>query len=161
MSGLSSPSLCVAMATIHFSTTVASFYFSGLIMTKYQKDSCILDVLPSMVNKRLKMEGESGALKIKPPALGKVSKYLQDVGILLNKVHTDSAEINKLQEKCTVYFNLLAFPDDVNLTVWTAGYAKPTMQSYSTRNTKWVMRLFLCRQNNPNIHMLSRSKFNK
>ena len=51
MSGLSSPSHCVAMATIHFSTTVASFYFGGLIMTKYQKDSCILDVLPSMVNK--------------------------------------------------------------------------------------------------------------
>ena len=54
MSGLSSPSHCVAMATIHFSTTVASFYFSGLIMTKYQKDSCILDVLPSMVSKGLK-----------------------------------------------------------------------------------------------------------
>ena len=51
--GLSSPSQCIAMATIHFSTTVASFYFSGLIMTKYQKDSCILDVLPSMVNKGL------------------------------------------------------------------------------------------------------------
>lgn len=54
MSGLSSPSHSVAMATIHFSTTVASFYFSGLIMIKYQKDSCILDVLPSMVNKGLK-----------------------------------------------------------------------------------------------------------
>ena len=38
---------------MHFSTTVASFYFSGLIMTKYQKDSCILDVLPSMVNQGL------------------------------------------------------------------------------------------------------------
>ena len=54
MSGLSSPSHCVAMATKHFSTTVAWFYFSGLIMTKYQNDSCILDVLPSMVNKGLR-----------------------------------------------------------------------------------------------------------
>ena len=54
MSGLSSPSHGVAMATIHFSATVASFYFSGLIMTKYQKDSFILDVLPSTVNKGLK-----------------------------------------------------------------------------------------------------------
>ena len=53
MSGLSSPSHGVAMATIHFSTKVASFYFSGLIMTKYQKGSCILDILPSMVNKGL------------------------------------------------------------------------------------------------------------
>ena len=55
MSGLSSPSHGVAMATIHFSTKVASFYFSGLIMTKYQKGSCILDILPSMVNKGLKL----------------------------------------------------------------------------------------------------------
>ena len=54
MSGLSSPSHGVAMATIHFSIKVASFYFSGLIMTKYQKGSCILDILPSMVNKGLK-----------------------------------------------------------------------------------------------------------
>ena len=53
MSGLSSPSHGVPMATIHFSTKVASFYFSGLIMTKYQKGSCILDILPSMVNKGL------------------------------------------------------------------------------------------------------------
>ena len=56
----------------------------------------------------LKMEGESGALKMKRLALGKVARYLRDAGTLFNKVDTNSAEINQLHETCTIYFNLLA-----------------------------------------------------
>ena len=73
------------------------------------------------------MEGESGAQKIKRLALGKVAHFLQDAGTLFNKVDTNSTEINQLHETSTIYFNLLAlfFPDDVNLTAWTVGYAIP------------------------------------
>ena len=75
----------------------------------------------------LEMEGESGAQKLKRLALGKVAQYLRDAGTLFNKVDTNSAEINQLHETCATYFNLLAlfFPDNVNLTVWTVGYAIP------------------------------------
>ena len=56
-----------------------------------------------------------------------MAQYLRDAGTLFNKVDTNSAEINQLHETCTIYFNLLAlfFPDDVNLTAWTVGYAIP------------------------------------
>ncbi|XP_078372353.1 uncharacterized protein LOC144656016 [Oculina patagonica] len=75
----------------------------------------------------LQMEGESGPQRIKRLALGKVAQYLRDAGTLFNKVDTNSAEILQLKDICTMYFNLLAlfFPEAVNLTVWTVGYAIP------------------------------------
>ena len=56
----------------------------------------------------LKMEGESGAQKIKRLALGKVAHFLWDAGTLFSKVDTNSAEINQLHETSTIYFKLLA-----------------------------------------------------
>lgn len=75
----------------------------------------------------LEMEGESEPQKLKRLALGKVAQYLRDAGTLFNKVDTNSAEISQLHETCTMYFNILAlfFPDDVNLTARTVGYAIP------------------------------------
>ena len=66
--------------------------------------------------------------KTKRLALGKVAQYLWDAGTLFYKVDTNSAEINQHDETCTIYFiayNCNFFPDDVNSTACTVGYAIP------------------------------------
>lgn len=94
------------------------------------KKGCQLAFLAQRIRARYSyrlMEDESGPQKIQRLALGKVAQCLRDAGTLFNKVDTNTAEINELRQTCTLYFNLLAlfFPDNVNLTVWTVGYAIP------------------------------------
>ena len=75
----------------------------------------------------LSFEGESDAEKIKRFALGKACLYLRDAGTLFSKVATNNAEVVQLQKVCSMYFNILAlfFPEVVNVTVWSVGYAIP------------------------------------
>lgn len=73
------------------------------------------------------MNDESGPQRVKRLALGKAAQYLRDSGMLFSKVEANSVGMNQLKHSCTMYFNLISlfFPDAVNLTVWTIGYAIP------------------------------------
>ncbi|PFX26930.1 hypothetical protein AWC38_SpisGene8401 [Stylophora pistillata] len=73
------------------------------------------------------MNDESGPQRLKRLALGKAAQYLRDSGMLFSKVEANAVGMNQLKHSCTMYFNLISlfFPDAVNLTVWTIGYAIP------------------------------------
>ena len=70
---------------------------------------------------------ESPASKIKRLALGKAAQYLRDACTLFNKVDTNIAEVSNLSDVCKMYFNILVlfFEPNINVTVWTVGYAIP------------------------------------
>ena len=75
----------------------------------------------------LAKDDESPQQSIKRLALGQICKALRDAGSLFNKVQVQQLDINSLKETCSLYFNLMSlfFPENVNLTVWTIGYAIP------------------------------------
>ena len=70
---------------------------------------------------------ENDGQKLKRIALSKSVQYLRNAGGLFNKIHISIAERSELEEFCELYFNLLVlfFPNFVNITVWTVGYATP------------------------------------
>ncbi len=70
--------------------------------------------------------GESGGQKLKRIALSKSIQFLRNAGGLFNKIHISVAELSELEEFCED-FNLLVlfFPNFINITVWTVGYAIP------------------------------------
>lgn len=75
----------------------------------------------------LKTSDESQAQKLKRLALGKIAEFLRNAGALFNKIEVSHVDLGQLKEFCTLYFNLyvLFFEIDVNVTVWTVGYAIP------------------------------------
>ncbi|PFX32999.1 hypothetical protein AWC38_SpisGene2093 [Stylophora pistillata] len=75
----------------------------------------------------LRMNDESSPQRIKHLALGKAAQFLQDFVMLFSKVEPNLVGMNQLKHSCSMYFNLISlfFPDAVNLTVWTIGYAVP------------------------------------
>ena len=76
----------------------------------------------------LKTTNETEAEKLKRSALSKIVEYLRNAGGLFNKIFVNTpSEIDQLNEFCQLYFNLLAifFPESINVTVWTVGYALP------------------------------------
>ena len=75
----------------------------------------------------LQMPDESKNQELRRIALSKIAEYLRNAGGLFNKIHTNTSEIFQLQEYCQLYFNLMAlfFNSDINVTVWTMGYAIP------------------------------------
>ena len=75
----------------------------------------------------LKIENESPPELINRKALGKAMQFLRNAGTLFNKVETTEVEIVQLKKNLSDYFNTLAlfFPESVNVTVWTLGYALP------------------------------------
>ena len=70
---------------------------------------------------------ESEAQVAKRLALGKAGEYLRNAGEIFNQTSVNSVLLHELKEACEIYFNLLSlfFPDSVNVTVWTIGYAIP------------------------------------
>lgn len=70
---------------------------------------------------------ETDGQKLKRIALSKSVQFLRNAGGLFNKIHISIAELSELEEFCELYFNLLVlfFPNFVNITVWTVGYAIP------------------------------------
>ena len=75
----------------------------------------------------LKILEESPAQKLKRLALGKIAQFLRNAGAIFNKIEICAVDLGQLKEFCTLYFNLyvLFFEMDVNVTVWSAGYAIP------------------------------------
>ena len=75
----------------------------------------------------LKVLDESPAQKLERLALGKIAQFLRNAGALFNKIEVSPSYLGELTEFCTLYFNLYAlfFSSDVNVTVWTVGYAIP------------------------------------
>ncbi|CAH3162294.1 unnamed protein product, partial [Pocillopora meandrina] len=75
----------------------------------------------------LKVLDESPAQKLERLALGKIAQFLRNAGALFNKIEVSPSYLGELTEFCTLYFNLhaLFFSLDVNVTVWTVGYAIP------------------------------------
>ena len=76
----------------------------------------------------LETANESPGEKVKRLVLAKVIEYLRTAGGLINKIFIDNpVKIVQLEEFCQLYFNLFAFffPESVNVTVWTVGYAIP------------------------------------
>ena len=75
----------------------------------------------------LAKDDESPQQSIKRLALGQICKALRDAGSLFNKEQVQQSDINSLKETCSLYFNLMSlfFPENVDLTVWTIGYAIP------------------------------------
>jgi len=70
---------------------------------------------------------ESPAEKVKRLALSQIVLSLQNACLLFNKISATRAELLELEEICKQYFNLLClfFPNHVNVTCWTVGYAIP------------------------------------
>ena len=75
----------------------------------------------------LKISEESPAQKLKRLVLGKIAQFLRNAGALFNKIEISAVDLGQLKEFCTLYFNLyeLFFEMDVNVTVWSVGYAIP------------------------------------
>lgn len=75
----------------------------------------------------LQCQEESPKQEIKRLALSRIVVYLRNACALFNKVSATRAELLELEENCNLYFNLLClfFPDHVNVTCWTVGYALP------------------------------------
>ena len=75
----------------------------------------------------LKISDESPAQKLRRLALGKIAEFLRNAGALFNKIEVSPVDLAQLKEFCTMYFNLYAlfFEMDVNVTVWSIGYAIP------------------------------------
>lgn len=75
----------------------------------------------------LQYEGETDGQRLCRIALSKSIQFLRNAGGLFNKIHISIAELSELEEFCELYFNLLVlfFPEFVNITVWTVGYAIP------------------------------------
>ena len=72
---------------------------------------------------------ESPPQRIRRLALSKIAQYLRDAAGLFNRINVSLCPgyIDQLSEYCELYFNLfsLFFPNSVNITVWTVGYAIP------------------------------------
>ena len=88
----------------------------------------------------LKVLDESPAQKLERLALGKIAQFLRNAGALFNKIEVSPSYLGELTEFCTLYFNLYAlfFSSNVNVTVWTVGYAIP-YHATKLKFTKWVM----------------------
>lgn len=74
----------------------------------------------------LKISEESPAQKLKRLVLGKIAQFLRNAGALFNKIEISAVDLGQLKEFCTLYFNLYVlffFEMDVNVTVWSVGYA--------------------------------------
>ena len=70
---------------------------------------------------------KSPAQKPERLALGKIAQFHRNAEALFNKIEFSPSCLSELREFCTLCFNLnaLFFSSDVNVTVWTVGYATP------------------------------------
>ena len=75
----------------------------------------------------LESANESPTQHLRTMVLGRIVLFLRQACTLFNKVSTNRAELLELKECCQLYFNLfcLFFPNYVNVTTWTIGYAIP------------------------------------
>jgi hypothetical protein len=75
----------------------------------------------------LVLEEESQPQRLRRLALGKLVEFLRNVGVLINKIAVCPDYLVQLKENCTHFFNIFAlfFNSNVNITVWTIGYAIP------------------------------------
>lgn len=75
----------------------------------------------------LQSQSETAPQRIRTLTLGRIVLYLRHACTLFNKVSVSAADLVDLMNSCELYFNLysLFFPSQVNVTVWTIGYAIP------------------------------------
>jgi hypothetical protein len=59
--------------------------------------------------------------------LGRIVYYLRKACAIFNKLLFTPADLVELEDNCKLFFNLIClfYPNTVNITTWTVGYAIP------------------------------------